>query len=405
VFALGTAVLAAHAVVDSFLAPEPGTGWRDHVLRGAVSLGVLAAGVVLYRRSRPGLRAALALVLGVLALEGAVLAVADARAVGARGEDWTGFLLLPAGLALCASGAVLLWRSRKASGRRHLRRALLVLGSLLAAYWILLPVAIAIGVTHRPRAEVDPAALGRPHEAVTIRTADGLGLAAWYVPSRNGAAIVTFPTRRGSVPEARMLARHGYGVLLVDMRGYDGSEGDPNMFGWGSTPDVDAAVAWLLRRPDVRDGRIGGLGLSVGGEMMLQAAAGNEGLRAVVSEGAGVRSVREHLLYGTRGWLSLPQQAVQTAALTVMSETAPPASLEDLVSRVAPRPLFLIHAEHGRGGEELNTSYFDAARRPKEIWRVEDSGHTGGLDARPVEYERRVVGFFDRALAPRTAER
>jgi hypothetical protein len=31
---------------------------------------------------------------GALALEGAALAVAGARAVGARGEDWTGFLLL-----------------------------------------------------------------------------------------------------------------------------------------------------------------------------------------------------------------------------------------------------------------------------------------------------------------------
>ena len=48
----------------------------------------------------------------------------------------------------------------------------------------------------------------------------------------------------------------------------------------------------------MNDGRIGGIGFSVGGEMMLQAAASNAGLRAVVSEGAGVRSVREHLLRG-----------------------------------------------------------------------------------------------------------
>ena len=74
-----------------------------------------------------------------------------------------------------------------------------------------------------------------------------------------------------------MLVRHGYGVLLLDARGYDGSEGDPNMFGWDDAKDIDAAVAWLQRRPDVRDGRIGGIGFSVGGEMMLQAAASNTG--------------------------------------------------------------------------------------------------------------------------------
>ena len=29
-----------------------------------------------------------------------------------------------------------------------------------------------------------------------------------------------------------------------------------------------------------------------------------------------------------------------------------------------------------------------------------EAGHTGGLSARPNEYERRVVGFFERTLFP-----
>ena len=45
-----------------------------------------------------------------------------------------------------------------------------------------------------------------------------------------------------------MLVRHGYGVLLLDARGYDGSQGDPNLFGWDDTKDIDAAVAWLQHR-------------------------------------------------------------------------------------------------------------------------------------------------------------
>jgi predicted acyl esterase len=39
-----------------------------------------------------------------------------------------------------------------------------------------------------------------------------------------------------------MLVRHGYGVLLLDARGYDGSEGDANLFGWAGARDIDAAV-------------------------------------------------------------------------------------------------------------------------------------------------------------------
>jgi len=322
---LGVAVslLALHATTEAFLAPEPGTSASDHVLRWVGSLVLLLAALVVARRGPDGVRAIVALVLGVLALEAALLAIADALAGGARGDDWTGFLVAPVGPVLLGLGAVLLWRSRKPHGRRYGRRALLAAASVLAVYWLVLPLVIAIAATHRPRSDPEPPSLGVPYETVTITTEDGLELAGWYVPSMNGAAIVSFPTRSGKVPQARMLARNGYGVLLLDMRGYDGSEGDPNMFGWGAAKDLDAAVEWLRRRPDVDDGRIGGLGFSVGGEVLLEAAAANERIRAVVSEGAGVRSVREALLRGPAGWLDLPREATQTAALAVLSATAP----------------------------------------------------------------------------------
>jgi len=337
--------------------------------------------------------------LGVLALEAAALAIADARAVGARGEDWTGFVLLPTGVVLLGLAIALLWRSRKPGRLRHLRRGAIALGTVLSAYWLLAPLAIAILATHRPRAEVASIDLGRrPYEEVTIRTADGLDLAGSYVPSRNGAAVISYPTRQGKLPHARILVRHGYGVLLLDARGYDGSEGDPNLFGWDGDEDINAAVSWLQRRPDVQDGRIGGIGFSVGGEVLIDAAATNSGLRAIVSEGAGVRSVREHLLRGFRGWFSLPEAALQTTALAVMSSSAPPPSLDDLVARVAPRPVFLIYAGRGAGGEELNPVYYRAASAPKTIWRIPEAGHVGGLEARPREYERRVTRFFDDSL-------
>jgi hypothetical protein len=397
-FSGATAIVALHAAVDSFIAPEPGTGPGDHLLRGSSSLALLTVAAVVFPLLPLGGRAALAAGLGALALEGAALAVADATAVGARGEDWTGFLLLPVGLVLLGLSAALLWRSRKPGRLRYLRRAGIALAAVLVAYWLVVPVAIGILATHRPRADVAAADLGRPYEEVTIRTSDDLDLAGWYVPSRNGAAVISYPTRQGKLPQARMLVRHGYGVLLLDARGYDGSEGDPNMFGWEGAKDIDAAVAWLQRRPDVSDGRIGGIGFSVGGEMMLQAAASNPGLRAVVSEGAGVRSIHEHLLYRPRGWFSLPEAAVQTAAVAVLSGAVPPPSLADLVPRIAPRPLLLIYAGRGGGGEDLNPDYFDAASTRKTLWEIPEAGHGGGYEARPHEYDERVTNFLDRAL-------
>jgi uncharacterized protein len=398
VFSGALVIIALHAIVDSFIAPEPGTGASDHLMRGLVSLAVLALAVAVYPRLPAGGRAGLAGVFGALALEGAILAIADARAAGARGEDWTGFLLVPVGVVLLVQAALLLWRSRKPGRFRWLRRAGIALATIVLLYWTVVPIAIAILATHRPRADVQPADLGRSYEEVVLQTSDGLDLAAWYVPSRNGAAVISYPTRQGKLAQARMLVRHGYGVLLLDARGYDGSEGDPNLFGWDDAKDIDAAVAWLQSRPDVNDGRIGGIGFSVGGEAMIDAAASNTGLRAVVSEGAGVRSIREDLLRGPRGWFALPEAAVQTGALAVMSGTPPPPALDDLAARIAPRPLFLIYAGQGVGGEELNPEYFEAASQPKTLWKIDEAGHVGGFEARPEEYEQRVIAFFDRAL-------
>ena len=220
--------------------------------------------------------------------------------------------------------------------------------------------------------------------------------------------MIAFPGRSGPVEHARLLALHGYGVLLLDMRGQGESEGDPNAFGWESAKDLDAAIAFLQQRPNVENGRIGGLGLSVGGELMIETAASNNALRAVVSEGAGERSVRESALLGTRGWLNVPMAAVQTAAVALLSGDAPPPALDDAAAQVTPRPLFLVYGSNGQGAEkELNPIYFEEAGQPKAIWEVAGAGHTGGLAAQPSEYEQRVLSFFDRALletgAPREA--
>jgi fermentation-respiration switch protein FrsA (DUF1100 family) len=276
---------------------------------------------------------------------------------------------------------------------------LLTIAALVGAYYVLFPVGLSYVITHTARPVVAPAELGRPYEEVAFETSDGLELRGWYVPSRNGAAVIAFPGRSGPQAHARLLARRGYGVLLFDRRGEGESEGDPNALGWAGGADLKAAAAFLERRHDVEPGRIGGIGLSVGGELLLQTAAESKALRAVVSEGAGIRSVREALeLDGVQRWLAVPQWAVITAATAIFSNHRPPPNLRALVARIGPRPVLLVYATHGQGGEELNPAYYAASREPKQLWEIPDASHTGGIDARPAEYERRVIGFFDRAL-------
>ena len=401
--AVALTLVALHVVDDSFVQPRPGTDARDHLVGGVVSLAALTVAFVVYPRLRPGARAVLVLSVGLVATVGAVAEAGyHALEAGPSGDDFTGLAMLAAGLALLAVGGMTLWRSRRLEERlprRYARRSLVAVAAALVAFEVVVPIVLAYVVTHASRPVVPRADLGAPHEDVSITTADGLELRGWYVPSKNGAAVIAFPGRTGPQPHARMLVRHGYGVLLFDRRGEGQSEGDPNGLGWGMDADITAAAAFLWERPDVEQGRVGGLGLSVGGEALLEAAAKTDMLRAVVSEGAGIRSLREAL--GVRGvsrWLTAPYWAVTTGATAIFAGRLPPPSHEDLVPRIAPRPVLLVYAAHGQGGEDLNPEYFAAANEPKELWRIPDGGHTGGIDARSGEYERRVVGFFDRAL-------
>jgi fermentation-respiration switch protein FrsA (DUF1100 family) len=246
---------------------------------------------------------------------------------------------------------------------------------------------------------VPKADLGAAHEDVEFTTSDGLKLKGWYIRSRNGAAVVSFPGRASSQKRAKILANHGYGVLVFDRRGEGESEGDPNLLGWQGDRDVHAALRYLQSRPDVDPQRIGGIGLSVGGENMIEAAAESPALRAIVSEGASARSVRDDVDNGN--WQNVLGDGVATAATALFTGNVPPQKLRTLVPRIH-GAVFFVYGEKGQPTERpANHAFYAKARGPKQIWEVPGSGHIGGIDAQPAEYERRVVGFFDRYLRDR----
>jgi uncharacterized protein len=403
---IGLALIALHVVDDNYLQPQPGMSPGDHVVSGLVPLALIGLAAWAYPRLRGGRRGALALVSGVLAIAGGIEGYYYAREVGPSGDDFTGLLSLAVGPLLLGLGAVTLWRTRRTEGSllwRYPRRALLGAAGVVVLAGVLVPVGLGYVTTHVGRAVVPPDHLGVAHEDVKFTTSDGLELEGWYVPSKNGAAVIAFPGRNGPQAKTRMLARHGYGVLLFDRRGEGESDGEPNSWGWGGEADIKAAIAYLQHRPDVDPDRIGGIGLSVGGEMMIEAAAETDALAAIVSEGAGARSTAEDMdqdapaleRYTLGGLMSV----AKTAAVAVSSNQAPPANLKDLAAKVE-QPMLLIAAPAKGVGEELNRGYAKAAGDSATLWEIPESTHVGGQEARPDEYERRVVGFFDEALAP-----
>src|SRR5687767_14929450 len=124
--------------------------------------------------------------------------------------------------------------------------------------------------------EETPANYDMPFEDVTVRSADGLKLVGWFIPSQNSAVIILQhgykSTREELLNEAEMLYRHGYGVLLTTIRAHDYSEGEMITFGMHEVSDMDAWYQYLLTRDDIDPDSIGMLGNSFGGMLVVQYA-------------------------------------------------------------------------------------------------------------------------------------
>jgi hypothetical protein len=395
------AVLALHIIDDNYLQPEPGTRPAGHITSGLVPLAVLAAVALAYPFLRGGARTAVVMTVGALGVAFGIPAVYYLTHGGPSGDDFSGLAALATGLLLLLYGPWPMWAARRSGGswrRRYARRAGIVAATPLVAiaiiWFVVFPIGFPYVYTHTGSTAASPH-LGVASLHVKIPTADSLQLDAWYVPSKNRAAVVVYPGP-ARADEARMLIRHGYGVLLVAPRGQGRSEGDS--IRWAGDRDLLAGAAFLQGRPDVDPDRIAGYGFSVGGELLLEAAAQSTAFKAVVSEGAGGR-VGDEDISGPFRALAEANLAIMTGALTVFANHGPPPEIVGRIGRIAPRPVFLIYADPGMGAENTRQpKYFAAAGAPKTMWRVPGAKHTGGIDARPKEYERRVVSFLDRSL-------
>ena len=132
---IGLVVIAAHVIDDNFVQPQPGTSAGDHLVSGLVPTIALLLFATFYGHMRTGLRATLAVVVGLFGVTiGISEAVYYAVTTGASGDDYSGFLAIAAGLLLAGVGVEALWRSRRRDDRllrRYGRRLALAVGSLV----------------------------------------------------------------------------------------------------------------------------------------------------------------------------------------------------------------------------------------------------------------------------------
>ena len=397
----GLALVALHLLDLAFSGPD------------TPLLGLLAivAAPVAWALARPHVtrptRIVLGVVIGLLSIGFGV--ISHGLHVVNSGPDWadvTGVGMIAGGLLLIASGLTAVAATRRAPRRPALGWRLAHGTGWLAAVpvfvlIVVMPFAMVLQVTHAPRWAIQESSLGIPHEEVAIETEDGQELSAWYVPSRNRAAVVLSHGSGGSrervAAHARMLARRGYGVLAIDNPGNGESHGHSNGLGYNAQPAVDAALGWLSRRPDVDPQRIAGLGTSLGAEVLLEAAARDPRLRAVVADGP-TRPMDGQRVSDP----ALPERAfgaVWLQAVRAVSGMREAPSLTGLMPRIAPRPVLLIAGGVGAPDEiPANRAYRDAGGPTTQLWELPDAGHTGGLRTHPAAYEQRTTTFLDRAL-------
>ena len=244
-------------------------------------------------------------------------------------------------------------------------------------------------------------------EAAAFATADGVPLVGWLLRGRpDRPALVLCHGYQRSMEEPFSLAvelrDRGFSVLLFDFRGCGRSGGRFTTIGDFEPQDVLAAVAWLRGRlgPTVP---IGVHGISMGGAIAISAVALCPEVAAVVTDSAfaHLTGAVQHRFDSLRGVNLQMHKLTMRVAERMTGGRVARVRPVDLVARIAPRPLLLIHGTNdGIVPYAHALELYAAAGEPKELWTLPGAMHAMARFHAPDEYVERVAAFFTRALAP-----
>jgi pimeloyl-ACP methyl ester carboxylesterase len=271
-----------------------------------------------------------------------------------------------------------------------------------------------------PRGEAQTGA-----EEIAVKADDGLTLRACYLKTgaaeRKGVILfgLEFGSNRWSCRQyCEKLIEGGYDVFAVEFRNQGDSERDANYepLQWVTNrdlADLQAAIKYLLARPDADPKGIGVFGISKGGSTGLLAASGERAVRCLATDGAyGTHTTMVPYL---KRWIQiysdrkLLQRVLPTwfygivgmagAKKVARNRGVTYPSVEKAVAKLN-RPLFMIHGEGDTYIKpEMARALYERARGPKELWVVPKAKHNQAITVAGDEYHSRIVAFFDANLA------
>jgi alpha-beta hydrolase superfamily lysophospholipase len=234
----------------------------------------------------------------------------------------------------------------------------------------------------------DPADADLYYRDLTLGTADGLDIAAWYAPALEpGAPSILLNhgllgSKWGMLTLVPWLHEAGYNVMLLDFRGHGSSDLRPTTIGPEEVLDVQAALDWL-EAEGVGD-RVAGLGMSLGAAALVNTALEDERLDALVLDS----------LFADWGDTDYAEDYRLPPEWLVPGVPNP----EELLPYIDV-PVFVIHGTADiLTHEDHAHRLYKAANEPKEIW-INDSGHAWSAWTYPDLYRHKVLEFLDSALS------
>ncbi len=199
----------------------------------------------------------------------------------------------------------------------------------------------------RPQAHT-PADLGLPEVPITLQSATGTDLHAWFIPAGGTAPVVIVLHGWGAnaslmLPLAPHLHRAGLHALFLDARNHGLSEHDDFVSMPRFAEDLDVAIDWLNDLDDVSS--VGVIGHSVGAGAALLVGSRRTDLGAIVSVSAFAHPAE---IMATAPPMNRMPARVRTGVLRTMERTIG-ARFDDIaprstVARVK-APLMLVHGD------------------------------------------------------------
>jgi len=273
---------------------------------------------------------------------------------------------------------------------------------------LLQPYRRTIDYYRRYTSLLHPSQLPYRHEEFTLATAEGIPLSCWLLhPLREPRGTVLYlhgvsESKISGLPMADLLCGAGFLVMLYDARRHGDSGGRFCTYGFYEKHDAGTIISYLQSRADLRLGRIGLFGTSMGAAVALQVAATDPRVAAVVAE-SGFDRLRSVFDDYQRRMIKLPFHYLRNIVIMRSEQLAhfkaSAVSPADSVGRIR-IPLLLMH---GTADPLIRPSYsqqvFDRANEPKELWMIQGATHSNTFQAGGDEYRRIVAGFFERTLA------